>query len=1054
MKMDSNCKSVIETRICISLSNSYQVLSVSDGMYELLGFEADDFVSSKISLQKLIHIDDQDIADYLFLNEQNPNTQVLNIRIRHADGRIRCIKATFDKALNTTTDGVVLDLLLQDAKSLWHQQGDQTMMANFRAMMDNTDDYIYFKDRHHVFTGASQALVEVTKSTHNWTEFLGLTDYDVFLEEYADIYYKLEKEVFAGVSVAHEIQETLYQDGTKGWVSNRKYPIKNEDGEIIGLFGIARDITGQVLAEQALRKSEESLREAQDVAELGSYSLDIATETLHSNYILKQLFGISNLQESSLSVWLSLIHPDDRAGVERHLRIDVLANGGAFKKEFRILRESDQAERWVNVLGKLEFNAKGEPVRLHGTVQDTTEKHEEILIEKRSILSNQLVGVLTLKNRQIIWANPAFEKMMGYESGELVSKPTRQFYVTEEDYLAVENTYDEMMRDGVGHTQHIYLRKDGEKIWVDMSATLVNPQTGESLWAYVDITKYKLAESELRIAAAAFESQEGMFITDACANILRVNKAFTRITGYAPQDVIGQTPRILSSGRHDASFYAAMWTGIRESGGWEGEVWNRRKNGEVYPEQLAISTVRSPDGVVTNYVAALADITVSKAAAEKIEQLAFFDPLTNLPNRRLLLDRLSQGLASSGRSGNAGGILFIDMDDFKTLNDTLGHDMGDLLLKEVALRLSACLRNGDTVARIGGDEFVVLIEELSEDLLEAASQTEIVANKIIESLNQPYQLVSREYHSTPSIGATIYLGHQLSVDELLKQADIAMYQSKKSGRNQLNFFDPKMQAKVISRAELELELHKALELNQFQLHYQPQVNEGGNLLGAEALIRWIHPKRGMVSPFDFIPLAEETGLILPIGQWVLESACAQLKLWERSELTRRLTISINVSAKQLSQPDFVKQIQKALKDYDVPPNRLKLELTEGLLLENINETIVTMIALETIGVMFSIDDFGTGYSSLQYLKMLPLNQLKIDQSFVRDIVHDASDKSIVRTIIAMAKSLSFEVIAEGVETEDQRALLFNKGCKQYQGYLFGKPVPINEFDEKLRSTFH
>lgn len=579
--MKTNCKPVIETNIRISLANPQKVLSVSDGMDALLGFNADDFLSSKISLQKLIHADDQDITDCLFLNEPTQNAQSFNIRLRHADGRIRCIKATINKAFDTKIDGVVLEMLLQDAKSLSHQRSNQTMMENFKAMMDNSDDYIYFKDRHHVFTGASQALVGVTQSIHYWTELLGLTDYDVFLEEYADIYYKLEKEVFSGVTVAHEIQETLYQDGTKGWVNNRKYPIKNDDGEITGLFGIARDITDQVLAEQALRNSEESLREAQDIAELGCYSLDIASETLQSNIILKHLFGITNLQESTLSAWLSLIHPDDQAGVDHHLRNEVLAKGSAFKKEFRIFRESDNAERWINVLGKLEFNSQGEPIRLHGTVQDTTEKHIEMLIEKRSILSNQLVGVLTLKNRQIIWANSAFERMLGYEQGELIGTLTRQFYVDEEDYLAVESTYAEMMREGVGRTQHIYVRKDGEKIWVDMSATQVNPQTGESLWAYVDITRYKLAENELRIAATAFESQEGMFITDSNACILRVNKSFTRITGYSPEDVIGQTPRILSSGKHDASFYAAMWSSIKGLGSWEGEIWNRRKNGEV-----------------------------------------------------------------------------------------------------------------------------------------------------------------------------------------------------------------------------------------------------------------------------------------------------------------------------------------------------------------------------------------------------------------------------------------------------------------------------------------
>ena len=560
----------------------------------------------------------------------------------------------------------------------------------------------------------------------------------------------------------------------------------------------------------------------------------------------------------------------------------------------------------------------------------------------------------------------------------------------------------------------------------------------------------KMIEQNLQIAAIAFESQEGMMVTDANRVILRVNSAFSQITGYSEDEIIGKHPGMLSSGRHDKEFYATMWESIVNTGSWEGEVWNRRKNGEVYPAHLTFTAVKSRDGMTVNYVATLVDITLRKSAEEEIQHLAYYDSLTGLPNRRLLLDRLNQALVTSARGKGEGAVLFLDLDHFKTLNDTLGHDVGDMLLQQVAGRLTSCVREGDTVARIGGDEFVIMLEGLSQSLFEAAAQAEAVCEKILNALNKPYQLGTYEYHTTTSIGATLFNGHELEIDELLKQADIAMYQSKTAGRNAIRFFDPVMQEVINNRAALERELHKAFENNQFQLHYQLQVNNFGQSLGAEALIRWMHPERGIVLPFHFISLAEEIGLILPIGQWVIDTACAQLKNWQESEFTKHLVLSINVSAKQFRKADFVQQIQNAVNHYGINPSLLKLELTESLLLDDVEEIIATMTTLREIGVQFSLDDFGTGYSSLMYLKRLPLNQLKIDQSFVRDLITDGSDQAIVHTIIAMAKSLSLDIIAEGVETEEQLKFLLNKGCTTYQGYLFSRPLPIRQFEDLLK----
>jgi len=567
-----------------------------------------------------------------------------------------------------------------------------------------------------------------------------------------------------------------------------------------------------------------------------------------------------------------------------------------------------------------------------------------------------------------------------------------------------------------------------------------------------DITKRKQTELQLQIAAIAFEAQEGIIVTDAEGTVLRVNKAFSSITGYSADEVIGNNPRMLSSGLHDAYFYETMWSNIHRTGRWKGEIWDRRKSGEIYPEHLNITAVKDKNDNVTHYVGTVSDIAMSREAADEIKHLAFYDSLTRLPNRRLLLDRLQQTMASSARNGKDAALLFIDLDNFKNLNDSQGHDIGDMLLQQVAQRLETCVREGDTVARLGGDEFVVLLKDLDEDSLRSAEQAEMVGEKVLATLNQVYQLASGNYLSTPSIGVTLFKGHQQMVDELLKQADIAMYQSKKAGRNTLRFFDPEMQESIDIRAALEGDLRNALKQGQFHLYYQLQVDASNRPLGAETLIRWIHPERGFVSPPLFIPLAEETGLILPIGRWVLETACARLKSWQADAHTRELVLAVNVSARQFHQADFASHVQAAIQHHAINPNLLKLELTESLLVENIEVTIKTMNALHDLGVLISLDDFGTGYSSLQYLKRLPLDQLKIDMSFVRELASDSSDRAIVRTIIAMAHSLKLDVIAEGVETEQQRQILMNKGCTHYQGYLFSKPVPIEQFEALIANN--
>lgn len=556
-------------------------------------------------------------------------------------------------------------------------------------------------------------------------------------------------------------------------------------------------------------------------------------------------------------------------------------------------------------------------------------------------------------------------------------------------------------------------------------------------------------DEERRISAIAFETQDGIIISDTNNNIIKVNHAFTRITGYSMEEALGKNPSFLQSDRHDKNFYSVMWHQIKNTGAWLGEIWNRRKDGDVFPSQYTITAVRDAHGISTNYVATFIDISKEKITSDEIKRLAFYDPLTQLPNRRLLIDRIGQGIIASARNNNRGAILFADLDHFKNLNDTLGHGVGDLLLQKVAERLTSSVRKIDTVARIGGDEFVVLLSGLNREAPKAVIEIEIIVDQIQTALNKPYQLGTHSHSITGSIGVAMFDESTLSTDELLQQADIAMYRSKSEGRNTFRFFDKTMQDDLNARVRTEKELLEAIKQEEFRLFYQVQVSKDGQPFGVEALIRWMHPKEGLLLPSNFIAAMENLQLITPVSVWVLNEACAQLKLWEKNELTRLLSISINISAEYFHDANFILNVQRMLTLHSINPGLLLFELTESLLFDNIDDTIEKMHALNEMGIKISLDDFGTGYSSLQYLSRLPLKQIKIDQSFVRNIFTNKADKMIIHTIILMAESMGLEILAEGVETEDQRKFLLDSGCLKYQGFLFGRPVPIDDLERSL-----
>lgn len=600
-------------------------------------------------------------------------------------------------------------------------------------------------------------------------------------------------------------------------------------------------------------------------------------------------------------------------------------------------------------------------------------------------------------------------------------------------------------------TEHRVQRPDGSTRWIrwiNLPAVNSDGDRIEIRSVGQDITAQKEVELRLRqLARAVEQSPNTIVITDADAHIEYVNQAFVHTTGYTPEEVVGRNPRILNAGQTPGPTYEALWATLLRGEVWRGEFRNTRKDGSIYTELATIAPIKQPDGRVTHYVAIKEDVTERREAEARIQRLAYYDTLTGLPNRSLMRDRLEQAIRGSERSAAWGMLLLLDIDHFKVLNDTQGHQAGDVLLGEVARRLRGAVHEEDTVARLGDDDFALVVEGLGKARDEAIGHAERIAERLHRLFVAPYDLglPGGPYRCTPSIGITLFQGRPNGAMTVLKQAEVALYRAKQDGRNTIRFFSEAMQAVVDARAELELRLRAAIAENGFRLFYQPQMDRDGRVIGAEALIRCCDRQGSMIPPARFIPLAEETGLIVPIGEWVIDAACAQLHLWQQQAGTANLTLSINVSARQFHQPDFVARVRTALERHRARPEGLKIELTESVVVGDIEATVLRMQQIKALGVKFALDDFGTGYSSLSYLKRLPFDQLKIDQFFVRDMAQNHSSEAIVRAILAISRSLELEVVAEGVETQAEYELLLTRGCEMFQGYLFGKPVPIEEW---------
>jgi diguanylate cyclase (GGDEF)-like protein/PAS domain S-box-containing protein len=659
------------------------------------------------------------------------------------------------------------------------------------------------------------------------------------------------------------------------------------------------------------------------------------------------------------------------------------------------------------------------------------------------------VGAIVLvldRDGRIVRFNRACEQMCGYRAVEVIGTFFWEILIPDEEIERVIQVFKSLIGGNFPdrHENHWRTRDGSHRLTVWSNTCLVDTRglVNYVIATGIDVTEARAAEAELRLAARVFEhAGEAIMVTDADNHIIKVNPAFTAITGYSTAEVLGQTPARFSSGRHDAAFYQAMWRSLAETDSWEGEIWDRRRDGVVYPKWLTISAMRDQQGELRHYVALFTDISERKRSEERIRHLAEHDNLTGLPNRSLLQDRLRQAMARAERERTRLALLFLDLDRFKLVNDSLGHAVGDALLREVAHRLQSTVRASDTVSRQGGDEFLILLSNIEQN--EDAGR---VAQKMLEALSEPCHLAGHDLRITPSIGISLYPDDSTDLEKLIKSADIAMYQAKESGRHTYQFFTGDMNQRAAERLSVEIGLRRALEQGEMLLHYQPQIDlASGRIIGLEALLRWHHPEQGLIPPGQFIPIAEDSGLIVPIGEGVLHEACRQSLAWQAAGLPA-VPIAVNLSAMQFRKPGLESLLRDILAATGLPPALLELELTESIVMNQAEETVAILGRLHALGVRLSIDDFGTGYSSLAYLKRFPIQKLKVDQSFIRDVAHDSNDAAIV----GLAHSLGLEVIAEGVETRAQRDFLHELGCEQAQGYYFSRPLPPAAIEPLLR----
>jgi diguanylate cyclase (GGDEF)-like protein/PAS domain S-box-containing protein len=765
-------------------------------------------------------------------------------------------------------------------------------------------------------------------------------------------------------------------------------------------------------------------------------------------------YPVAYFMRGGTNAWVDIIHPEDRRG-HRHALRTAIETGQAYALEYRII-DASGVERWVLENGQ-PHDLPGSPqYRVDGIVSDISERKrnemriDALLAEQNAILENVMFGVMFVRDELIISSNRRCEELFGYSSAELEGSSVAMVFPTPVDYIDAATRQARRLALGQDFSEERqYRRRDGALIWCLVSGRAVDaerPSAG-SIWVYADITARRLADEKLRLSATVLDQiADGVLVIDMDHRIVATNPGFTRITGYSEMEALGRDASLTRSTRHDEAVYAQMRSDMLAHGRWQGELWRTNKDGVDYLESLNISAVRDDRGAITHFVAVFSDITQAKEAQDKLDHMAHHDPLTALPNRLLFHDRLQHAIERAAREGEQLAVMFIDLDRFKNVNDTLGHHVGDALLKKVALALGRRLRHGDTLARLGGDEFIVLLENVAG---EAGSAQ--VAEKLMTMFEQPFMVAEHELFVTGSVGISLYPDDAGDVNMLIRNADVAMYQAKARGRNNFRFYAPSMSGEGVERLRLEALLRRSIERGEVYLNFQPQVEiDSGRLIGAEALVRWQNAELGVVAPVRFIPLAEETGFINQLGEWVLLEACRQMMRWQAQGFIVP-KIAVNLSVRQFERGSIAGVVRQILQETGLEPHRLQLEVTESVIM-NTGDALVLINELHAIGVELAIDDFGTGYSSLAYLKQLPVQTLKIDRSFIQDIASDADDEAIAIAIIQLGKSMNLSVIAEGVENQQQVAFLLRHGCNRAQGYFYGKPVDGDQLQAQWQTA--
>jgi diguanylate cyclase (GGDEF)-like protein/PAS domain S-box-containing protein len=755
---------------------------------------------------------------------------------------------------------------------------------------------------------------------------------------------------------------------------------------------------------------------------------------------------------ASSARWADIICPEDRRR-HRHVIRDAVLAVQPYEVEYRIL-DAGGIERWVLESGQPVAFEGAPAFWVDGIISDVSErKHNEmrieaLLTEQGAVLDNVMVGIVHVRARRVVSTNRRFDALFGYAEGELVGDSVAVLFPGVDAYREAMDAATPALARGADFTsERLFRRRDGSPVWCMVSGRALDLERPDedSIWVYADISERRQAEEKLRLSATVLEHiADGVMVIDVHGKIVATNPAFTQITGYTEIEALGTHSNLTRDRGHAPGFYEALWRDLAETGFWRGEIRNRRKNGDDYLEWLTVSAVRGDHDAVTHYVCVFSDITRVKESQDKLDHLAHHDPLTGLPNRLLFHDRLQHALVGAARAGRQLAVMFIDLDRFKTVNDTLGHHVGDQLLKQVAALLSDCLldpeRPQDMLARLGGDEFIVLLEQ--GDGGHGERDVRRVAEQLMALFERPVMVADYELFVTGSAGISLFPQDGADANMLVRNADVAMYQAKARGRNGYQLYAPSMDGEGMERLRLEALLRRAIERDEIRLVYQPQVEiDGGRLVGVEALVRWHSAELGEVAPVRFIPLAEDIGFIGQLGAHVLEQACRQMTAWDAAGL-HVPKMAVNLSGRQFDRGSVAPLVAQVLADSGLAPQRLQLEVTESVIM-NTGDALDYVNDLHALGVELAIDDFGTGYSSLAYLKQLPVQTLKIDRSFIQDIVHDAdagNDQAIAIAIIQLGKSLGLSVIAEGVETDAQAAFLLRHGCRRAQGYLYSKPI--------------